>query len=290
MITVKQRLGLALLLALYPSYSHSEPYLYGFSGNAAYYSLNWSMTPMFPDVPGLDINGLTYKYRTVKETDADMKVSVGNLNSAGDGYTFKEVDDWSGMPSNTIVKTFPIPNIPIENWGDGSITVEGEGSVEDAVVIYNFRVDTCFDPQLNPSCPGYIKPVPEVPEVEVYAALEDDAVLDAIDTEQNYEYDEDGNVISEDDNEEKETRLELGLTASANALTLVKTKGQSDIINQMNQQTNIAMYYNSAINGGIYDDVAALDGGNMPDNKNGLRNNFAQQILHEQMVDMQYNK
>ena len=287
---MKQRLGWALLLALYPSYSHSEPYLYGFSGNAAYYSLNWSMTPMFPDVPGLDINGLTYKYRTVKETDADMKVSVGNLNSAGDGYTFKEVDDWSGMPSNTIVKTFPIPNIPIENWGDGSITVEGEGTVEDAVVIYNFRIDECFDPQLNPSCPGYIKPVPDLPEIEVYAALEDDAVLDAIDTEQDYEYDEDGNIISEDDNEEKETRIELGLIASENALTLFKTQGQSNIINQMNQQTNIAMYYNSAINGGIYDDVASLDGGNISDNKKGLRNNLAQQILHEQMVDMQYNK
>ena len=287
---MKQRLGWALLLALYPSYSHSEPYLYGFSGNAAYYSLNWSMTPMFPDVPGLDINGLTYKYRTVKETDADMKVSVGNLNSAGDGYTFKEVDDWSGMPSNTIVKTFPIPNIPIENWGDGSITVEGEGTVEDAVVIYNFRIDECFDPQLNPSCPGYIKPVPDLPEIEVYAALEDDAVLDAIDTEQDYEYDEDGNIISEDDNEEKETRIELGLIASENALTLFKTQGQSNIINQMNQQTNIAMYYNSSINGGIYDDVASLDGGNISDNKKGLRNNLAQQILHEQMVDMQYNK
>jgi len=283
-------LGWALLLALYPSYSHSEPYLYGFSGNAAYYSLNWSMTPMFPDVLGLDINGLTYKYRTVKETDADMKVSVGNLNSAGDGYTFKEVDDWSGMPSNTIVKTFPIPNIPIENWGDGSITVEGEGTVEDAVVIYNFRIDECFDPQLNPSCPGYIKPVPDLPEIEVYAALEDDAVLDAIDTEQDYEYDEDGNIISEDDNEEKETRIELGLIASENALTLFKTQGQSNIINQMNQQTNIAMYYNSAINGGIYDDVASLDGGSISDNKKGLRNNLAQQILHEQMVDMQYNK
>ncbi len=248
------------------------------------------MTPMFPDVPGLDINGLTYKYRTVKETDADMKVSVGNLNSAGDGYTFKEVDDWSGMPSNTIVKTFPIPNIPIENWGDGSITVEGEGTVEDAVVIYNFRIDECFDPQLNPSCPGYIKPVPDLPEIEVYAALEDDAVLDAIDTEQDYEYDEDGNIISEDDNEEKETRIELGLIASENALTLFKTQGQSNIINQMNQQTNIAMYYNSSINGGIYDDVASLDGGNISDNKKGLRNNLAQQILHEQMVDMQYNK
>ena len=76
----------------------------------------------------------------------------------------------------------------------------------------------------------------------------------------------------------------------ANALTLFKEQGQSNIINQMNQQTNIAMYYNSAINGGMYNDVASLDGGNISDNKKGLRNNLAQQILHEQMVDMQYNK
>ena len=287
---MKQRLGWALLLALYPSYSHSEPYLYGFSGNAAQNSLSWGMSSILPDVPGLDINGLTYRYTTVKETEADMQVSVGNLNPAGDGYTFREIDDWSNMPSNTIVKSFPLPNIPIENWGSGAISVVGEGTVKDAVVIYNFRIDECFDPQLNPSCPGYIKPVPDLPEVKIYAALEDDAVLDAIDNEQDYEYDEDGNIISEDDEKEKETRLELGLTASANALTLFKTQGQSNIINQMNQQTNIAMYYNSAINGGMYNDVASLDGGNISDNKKGLRNNLAQQILHEQMVDMQYNK
>jgi len=28
----------------------------------------------------------------------------------------------------------------------------------------------------------------------------------------------------------------------------------------------------------------------IPDNKKALRNNLAQQLLHEQMVNMQYNK
>jgi hypothetical protein len=28
----------------------------------------------------------------------------------------------------------------------------------------------------------------------------------------------------------------------------------------------------------------------IPENKNGLRNGLAQQLLHEQMVDMQYGK
>ena len=132
--------------------------------------------------------------------------------------------------------------------------------------------------------------MPKIPEVDVYAALEDDNVLAAIDTELDYEYDEEGNIISEDEDEEKETRLELGLTASENALTMLRTKGQSEIIAAMNLNTDLAMYYNSSINGGIYNDTAKLVDGNLPDNKRGLRNNLAQQILHEQMVDMQYNK
>ena len=35
-----------------------------------------------------------------------MKVHVGNHNANGDGYTFRETDDWSGVPGNTIVKSF----------------------------------------------------------------------------------------------------------------------------------------------------------------------------------------
>ena len=79
------------------------------------------------------------------------------------------------------------------------------------------------------------------------------------------------------------------MTASANALTMMKTAGQADIINQINLQTNIAMYYNSTINGGYYQDNNSLADANLPDNKKALRNNLAQQLLHEKMVQMQYN-
>ena len=248
------------------------------------------MGSVLPSIPGLDINGLLYRYTTVKNPEDDMKVHIHNLNAEGDGYTFSETDDWSGVPGNTIVKSFPLANISTSKWGDGSITVEGQGSVSDAFVIYSYRIDECYDEQSNPACPGYVKPIPVIPVVEIYDALEDEAVMGAIDEDTDFEYDENGNLILEEEVEEKETRLEMGLTASANALTLFKTQGQSDIIMAINRQTNINMYYNASINGGAYKDVAGLVDSELPDNKKALRNNLAQQILHDKMVNMQYNK
>ena len=244
---------------------------------------------MLPDIPGIDINGLLYRYTTVKRPEDDMKVHVGNKNADGNGYIFKETDDWSGVPGNTIVKSFPLANISATKWGDGFIDVEGTGTVEDAVVIYNYRIDECFEPQSNPSCPGYVKPMPVLPVIEVYDALEDDAVVETLEADE-FQYDEDGNLILSEEEEEEETRIEMGLTASANALTLFKAQGQDDLIMAINQQTNLAMYYNASINGGVYADAPGLADSEIADNKKALRNNLAQQILHEKMVDMQYNK
>ena len=278
-----------LSLVLLPSYSYSEPYTYGATSNAASNALGWTMDSILPSIGGVDINGLLYRYTTVKDPDADMKVHVGNHNSSGDGYTFRETDDWSGVPGNTIVKSFPLSNIPASKWGTGFVEVEGEGTVKDAVVIYNYRLDKCYDPQSDPTCAGYVKPIPEIPEVVVYDALEDDAVVEVLETEE-FKYDEDGELILDEDEEEEETRIEMGLTASANALTLFKAQNQGDIILALNKQTNINMYYNAKINGGTLNDAAGLKDGTIPDNKKALRNNLAQQVLHEKMVDMQYNK
>ena len=278
-----------LSLVLLPSYSYSEPYTYGATSNAASNALSWAMDSILPSIGGVDINGLLYRYTTVKDPDADMKVHVGNHNASGDGYTFRETDDWSGVPGNTIVKSFPLSNIPASTWGTGFVEVEGEGTVKDAVVIYNYRLDKCYDPQSDPTCAGYVKPMPVLPEVIVYDALEDDAVLDTLEAEE-FQYDEDGKLILDEDEEEEETRIEMGLTASANALTLFKRQNQSDIILTINKQTNINMYYNAKINGGTLNDAAGLKDGTIPDNKKALRNNLAQQVLHEKMVDMQYNK
>tara|TARA_R110000824_G_scaffold206138_1_gene391166 strand:+ start:646 stop:1392 length:747 start_codon:yes stop_codon:yes gene_type:complete len=248
------------------------------------------MSSVLPDIPGIDINGLLYKYTTVKDPDADMKVHIGNKNVDADGYIFRKTDDWSGVPGNTIVRSFPLSNIPAPQWGAGSIDVEGEGSVKDAVVIYSYRLDECYDEQSNPACPGYVKPIPVIPVVELYDVLEDDDAMAAIDADTDFQYDEDGNLILSEEEEEEENRIEMGLTASANALTLFKTQGQDDIIMAINQQTNLAMYYNASINGGVYADAPGLADSEIADNKKALRNNLAQQILHEKMVDMQYNK
>ena len=278
-----------LSLVLLPSYSYSEPYTYGATSNAASNALSWAMDSILPSIAGVDINGLLYRYTTVKDPDADMKVHVGNHNASGDGYTFRETDDWSGVPGNTIVKSFPLSNIPASKWGTGFVEVEGEGTVKDAVVIYNYRLDKCYDPQSDPTCAGYIKPMPDLPEVIVYDALEDDVVIDVLEADE-FQYDEDGELILDEEEEEEETRIEMGLTASANALTLFKRQNQSDIILAISKQTNINMYYNAKINGGTLNDAAGLKDGTIPDNKKALRNNLAQQVLHEKMIDMQYNK
>ena len=272
MKTLKQKQVLVLLLALWPSYSSCDPYSYGTTGNAASTALSWSMSSVLPDIPGIDINGLLYKYTTVKDPDADMKVHIGNKNVDADGYIFRKTDDWSGVPGNTIVRSFPLSNIPASQWGAGSIDVEGEGSVKDAMVIYNYRIDECYDEQSNPACPGYVKPVPVIPVVELYDVLDDDAAMSAIEADE-FQYDEDGNVILSEEEEEEETRIEMGLTASANALTLFKAQGQDDLIMAINQQTNLAMYYNASINGGVYADAPGLADSEIADNKKALRNN-----------------
>ena len=79
-----------------------------------------------------------------------------------------------------------------------------------------------------------------------------------LDTEDDFKYDEDGNRIEDEEEEEKASRIELGLASSKNALTMLKVQGQSSIINQMNRQTDIAMYYNTKINGGVYADVNSI--------------------------------
>ena len=284
-----QRLALVLYLASLASYSYSDPYSYGATSNAAANGLSWGMPSVFPSATGLDVNGLIYRYTTVKNVEDNMKVHVGNLNASGSGYTFRETDDWSGLPSNTITKSFSLGNIPAAAWGAGSIEVEGTGQVTNPVVIYNYRIDECYDPQLNPACSGYVKPVPVVVEVDIYDALEDSTVVEVLDEDTEFKYDEDGNRIIEDKEEKKVSRLEMGLIASANALTMFKVQGQAEIINQINLQTDLAMYYNSSINGGFYKDSNSLADSNLPDNPKAFRNHLAQQLRHEEMVQLQYN-
>ena len=40
------------------------------------------MDSILPSIGGVDINGLLYRYTTVKDPEANMKVHVGNRNAS----------------------------------------------------------------------------------------------------------------------------------------------------------------------------------------------------------------
>ena len=182
----------------YSSASYSEE-VFGTTNNATQFGLNWVMTNILPSQAGLEVNGLVYQYTAVKDPETGMIVYVQNEYADGSGYIFRNADDWTGLPGGSVRKKFAVPNLAAELWGPGSIEVDGEGSVENASVVYSYRYDTCFDPQSDPSCPGYKEQV-EVPDIPVYDPLNDPLVQADLENK--------ARIQKEEEEEERQRRRE----------------------------------------------------------------------------------
>jgi len=65
------------------------------------------MSNVLPQQAGLQVTGVVYQYTAVKDPEDDMIVHVQNQNAQDSGYIFRETDDWSGLPGNTINKLIP---------------------------------------------------------------------------------------------------------------------------------------------------------------------------------------
>ena len=280
---------LALSLAFLPSYSLSSEIVYGTTSNAAANALQWSMSNVLPQQAGLQVSNVIYQYTAVKDSSADMLVHVQNENAQGEGYIFRETDDWSGLEGNTINKIVAVNDIPIGAWGDGSIAVEGDGQVVNPNVVYTYKYDPCFNPQSDPSCAGYRPPIPEQEAVDydVYDALDDQAVLEATEETDPELYDRD-NKRRVELKREADSRLEKGLAASENALNIASEIAQDFMLDALANEQRFDPYYQQSIQGGVYRDAITLPTKDIPDNKRGLRNSLAQQLLHTQMVEQQY--
>lgn len=277
-------------LVFWPCYSYSEsisPY-FGITGNAALGGYSWNMDNVFPEPPGLEVNGVFYSYTPDKLTEDEFKVTVGNEG------VWSDTEDWTGTPGGIEVrKVIGLPNVPREAWGDGYIITEGDGTIDDATVIYSYKVDPCFDPQFDPNCPGYVTPVPVVIEIDpdsIYDATEDEAVVEATEEtdEDQYKEDEVAEIDEEEEEEDRELRLEKALAAANDTELYAQSFVQSQILAQINAAINITSYIAADIPGGNYKEDVKLIDTKIDDNKQGLRNGLAQQILHEEMVNMQY--
>ena len=281
-----KKLAVVALLALYATSAHSE-YLYGISGNMAGAGHTWGMNGIGPsNQRGMRINGVFYQYTPVKNTEDDMVVYVRNLKVGG-GYIFEESDDWSGLPGGIpITKGFIIDNLPIELWGDGSIDVEGTGSVVDANVVYSYKYNNdCLTPMSDPSCPGYTDAVLGMMgkiDDTVYDPMDDKNITDVLEEKADLEEDE------EQDEDEDSDRLEKILSSVDDSILSANVISQNLLMYALTKSSNMNPYYDKKLAGGVYKETIVLDGGNLPDNKKGARAGLAQQILHTKMVGMQY--
>jgi hypothetical protein len=302
---MRKKLLLLLALGFWPSYSYSDSIapFYGYTGNAITdQSLKWAMGNVLPDgTPGLDIQNVIYSYRIQKETGEWVTVYVQNeyAEGAGEGYIFRERDDWKpgSIAGTEIAKAVPVGNLPRALWGDGSIEVVGNGSVSDASVVYTYKVTPCFDPQFDPNCPGYKTPVPEIYEVDLGDVY--DAVAAGDSDQDTWDPNEDENIDDEELSEEeiaekeaeedkdREDRQEAALFEAGRAELFAQALSAAQLTDAT--QINIRNYTEKTIPGGAYNDTKVLVDNDLPDAQSGLRNGLAQQLLHQQMVAMQYN-
>ena len=292
-----KRLCLAAVLCLvYSSYSYSET-IFGTTGNATQDGMNWVMSNILPDQAGLTVGSVVYQYTTIKNTEDDMIVHVQNEDALNEGeYIFRETDDWSGLPSNTINKVVAVDEIVIDRWGDGSIEIEGQGEVVEPRVVYNYRFDPCFDPQVSVDCPGYVTPydpslIPDEPEI--VDPLDDDTVQDDMDRKKvqdvakEDEEDKDRERVKNKDKKKERVSLEkvLGIVND----TLLSAESIA-LHNEFVSLNYIPKTYFETLPDTKYEETVSLKDANLPNNKRGRRVGLAQQLLHQQMVDSQWEE
>lgn len=280
---------MAVLLACWHSYSYSE-LVFGATNNAAQSGYAWVMENVLPQQAGLKVNTILYRYTTVKDINDPLLVTVQNENPVDGGYIFRETDDWTGLPGNSINKVVGVGGIPIEYWGNGEIVWEGKGNVVDPSVVYTYQYDTCFDPQSDPSCPGYKVEIPDIPSVAVVDPLDDTFIQDQIDRDMNLrdEDEEERNrkqMEEEDDEEEEEVDLEAILGIVNRSLQNAEDTAKQQQMMAMNQFDN---QYFVQLPDTVYEETTTLKDASLPQNKRGRRLEFAQQLLHQQLVKSQY--
>ena len=281
---------LLVLSAAYSAACSSSDYTYGYTNNVAAGGSYWGMSSSVLGVPstsGMDINGVIYRYTAVKDPADPFTVSIGNKDAINGGYIFRETDDWSGKSGQTITKLVPLAYTPIDRWGDGSIDLTGVGSIKEPQVVYTYRVDPCYDPQNNPSCPNYVPPLPELPVIEVYDALSDQYVQMATESTDLSLLERDTDEKKDSEGDDEGERLEVALSAAENALTIGVGVSQAQLLQAMNTATNLNAYYASNIQGGVYKETTVLSDNNIPDNRRAFRS-MGQQVLHDEMVNQQW--
>lgn len=288
-------LALALWLGSY-SFCYSET-TYGVTNNAALGGLSWDMGNILPDATPpwitVQVNGLSYRYTIAKDPSTDSIVYVRNEDAINGGYIFEEADNWSGTPGGSIRKYFRLPYIDSEYWGRGSIDVEGDGTITNATIVYNYRMDVndqmmkcAASPLVNPECPGFADALAKLlasqdlsPDDPFY----DQWVQAQLDKDTDVEEEE--KVNKDEEQEEEPLDKQLGAENTISELG----GNQAAVMAALAFVPKIETYYAVVIPGGVYEETLVMQDATLPDNPRALRN-LASDETHRTMVRSQYDR
>jgi hypothetical protein len=277
------------------SYSSSEVII-GQTGNAAINGLTWGMDSVLPDQGGLTINGIFHRYTINKDPNSDATVYLRNENALGEGYVYERNDVWDGLPGNTKVGYDPVLPIPREAMGQGKIGIDGDGTLSNVTVLYNYKYDTCYNPITDPSCPGYF--------ASLYKYLLDNNLLNTNTDDPYYnewvqaqldreypigETEEEKKEAKEEEEVEEELDIEAALSVSGAAEEIADVAQQEAMLKALAALPKLDSYYSVAIQGGSYEETIKLKDAEIPDNTRALRN-LASGETHRDMVRSQYDE
>lgn len=242
----------------------------------------------------IEINGLNYRYTIDKDPNADAQVHVRNQNANGSGYIFSETDNWDGQPGGTIQRFFRFGYSDSSRWGDGEIALEGEGSINGAIVTYNYKMTVdqfllrcSISPLYDTQCPGFVDALLEYLKNLEYLSPEDPYYDQWVQAQLEKEVELEDQAKQKEEKQEEDLERRLGGRNSIDAM--VDSKQQDEIMAQLSQLPNFDSYYQAEIQGGEYEETLQLEDKEIPDNKRAL-NNLASDAKHKAMVRSQYDR
>ena len=283
---------LALVVFSWPCYSYSEN-IYGNTKNAASDAHKWVMNNLLPAQTGLTVEGVFHKYTITKQPTTNSTVSITNKKVGGDEYVYEYVDDWNNLPSGTKIKYDQIVPTLGNLFGDGEIKVTGDGSLSDVLILYHYKYDPCHTPLSDSSCPNF--------KDALYDYLSTNGLLTSPNVDDPYynqwvqiQLDEQAEVEEQevDEPEEEEASEELTVEEVLSVAGVVDKI--ADPVQQLKMMQQIAaigkleLYTNRDIDGGVYEDVLQIDGGEFKDNVKAFRS-LGQDSAHRSMVRSQYD-
>tara|TARA_B110000914_G_C15315032_1_gene377491 strand:- start:281 stop:682 length:402 start_codon:yes stop_codon:yes gene_type:complete len=117
-----------------------------------------------------------------------------------------------------------------------------------------------------------------------YNPLDDENITSTL--EEQAEADE----IEEEKEQEDSGELERALSGVDGSILASNIIAQDLLMTAMTRSIAIDSYYKKTLAGGEYKEKVVLIGGELLDNSKAARVTLAQQLLHTEMVSMQYNQ